>query len=157
MVDKTDSHTLCRCIAGDRYEGSFNLGKFHGRGTITFAKNGGKYTAEWVNGEDTGGKYEFKDGLDFQAKDWNYCTDKDRRFFSEVLNDKIPSSGATLMSDTRQPTQLPVGCYDVVDGYYDPATGKIHSYETKEVLRTPTKEREEWIKAKCRVGSASAE
>jgi hypothetical protein len=48
--------------------------------------------------------------------------------------------------------KLPRGCFDTIDGYYDPKKHTVFSYVTDEEIRVPEKEEIEWIKANCRVG-----
>ncbi|KAJ3215829.1 MORN repeat-containing protein 5 [Clydaea vesicula] len=71
--------------SGNIYVGEFKDGKFHGKGIIHF-KTGGQYEAEWINGIAQEGQYTFKDGLIYEAENWDYCTKEDRRFFAERVN-----------------------------------------------------------------------
>ena len=98
-----------------------------------------------------GGEYSFDDKLKYKEKNWKYCTAMDRRFQSEIV-DGIPPAGSTKMSDKRKRNELPEGCYDCVDGYFDPESGNILSYETKSAIRTPDDAEVLWIKAHCRIG-----
>ena len=59
--------------------------RFHGFGTIHYT-SGDKYEAEWRNGIAIHGKFTFQDGLEYKESDWEYCTPKDRRFYSEIVN-----------------------------------------------------------------------
>lgn len=53
-------------------------------------------------------------------------------------------------------TRLPIGCYDVIDGFYDPQKSAICSYDDPTmVIRIPDKAEKEWIVKHCRVGSES--
>jgi len=136
---------------GNVYEGGFHLGKFHGAGVLHLAK-GGRYEGTWQHGKEVEGKFVFDDGLVYEEKNWNYCTPQDRRFQSERKNGLMPA-GATKMSDKRERNELPVGCYDVVDGYFDPGTNKVHAYGSGEVIREPSEEKIKWIRERCRIGT----
>ena len=138
---------------GNVYEGGFHMGQFHGEGVLHMAK-GGRYVGVWRYGKEQSGKLVFDDGLEFEDKEWKYCTPEDRRFQSERLHGLQPA-GATKLSDKRERDELPVGCYDVVEGYYDPGTGRIHAYGSGEVIRTPTAEKVAWIRERCRIGTTA--
>jgi hypothetical protein len=72
------------------YEGNFSKGEFHGEGTLIYP-NGGRYVAKWDRGKLIEGQYFFYDNLDFQDEtNWNYCTIKDRRFYTENLKGLRP-------------------------------------------------------------------
>jgi hypothetical protein len=131
------------------YTGAFVDGEFHGEGTLEFA-TGGKYQARWEHGKIITGRYEFSDGLGFQAKDWEYCTGKDRRFFSEHVNGLRPA-GDTQLTNAHPPLRLPKNTYDVGDGYLDVADGKVYSFAHVQ-LRDAAPEEKEWAAAHCRVG-----
>jgi hypothetical protein len=66
---------------GTRYEGRFKNGAFHGKGRLIFAN--GEFRGLWNHGRQVEGRYVFKDGLEYEAEDWDYVTSKDRRFHSE--------------------------------------------------------------------------
>jgi len=66
---------------GSKYEGEFRNGDFHGKGTL-ISTSGAKHVGIWKNGKADDVKYIFPDGLPFAAKDWQYCTKSDRRFWS---------------------------------------------------------------------------
>ncbi len=70
------------------------LSRFHGSGTLFFP-NGGCLEATWNRGQATGpgvgGKYIFKDQLEYGEDMWEYCTLKDRRFYSEICNGIKPA------------------------------------------------------------------
>ncbi len=140
---------------GNVYEGGFHMGKFHGVGVLTLA-SGGRYVGTWNFGkeEEPGGKLTLDDGLEYEESGWTYCTPEDRRFQSE-RKDGLPPAGATKLSDRRSRDELPVGCYDVVDGYFDPGTGDVHAYGTGEVVRTPTDGQVAWIRERCRIGTVA--
>ena len=70
---------------GKVYIGEFKDGQFDGIGTIQYP-NGDKFDAEWKDGIAVNGKFTFKDGLEYQENDWDYCTTADRRFYHERVN-----------------------------------------------------------------------
>ncbi|TPX58436.1 hypothetical protein PhCBS80983_g03155, partial [Powellomyces hirtus] len=80
--DRIEGHGKYTFPDGNVYIGEFKDGHFHGTGTIHFM-NGGKYNAKWEFGKAVEGTYTFKDGLEYKSDEWDYCTDVDRRFYSE--------------------------------------------------------------------------
>ena len=70
------------------------LHRFHGHGILYFT-NGGQFEATWENGRavgtGSGGQYTFKDGLQYQEDEWEYCSPLDRRFYSEICNGIKPA------------------------------------------------------------------
>ncbi|KAJ3191948.1 MORN repeat-containing protein 5 [Irineochytrium annulatum] len=70
---------------GNVYLGEFKDGKFDGQGTIHFVA-GGRYDADWRDGIAVTGKFTFSDGLVYEEEDWDYCTEHDRRFYSERIS-----------------------------------------------------------------------
>ena len=79
------------------YEGDFNKGEFHGEGTLIFP-NGGRYVAKWERGKMIEGKY-FLDNLEYKKEDWDYCTLKDRRFYTEIKLNEMRPEGKTLLTN----------------------------------------------------------
>lgn len=79
---RIDGSGMYKYPSGNVYVGEFNDGQFHGRGTLYF-KTGGRYDADWENGVAKNGKYTFADGLEYDRGNWDYCTEADRRFYSE--------------------------------------------------------------------------
>ena len=71
-----------------------NTHRFHGHGILYFP-NGGQFEAEWEHGravgEGTGGVYTFHDGLVYKEDGWGYCTETDRRFYSEICHGIKPA------------------------------------------------------------------
>jgi hypothetical protein len=94
------------------------------------------------------GSYTFKDGLQYNDEQWKYCTKKERRFYSETI-EGIKPSGHTNMSANGK--EVPKGCYDAGDGYYDPEKKVICSFDDGSVLRTPNSRDAEIIMSKSRV------
>eukprot|EP00026_Physarum_polycephalum_P021455 Phypoly_transcript_24710.p1 GENE.Phypoly_transcript_24710~~Phypoly_transcript_24710.p1 ORF type:complete len:159 (+),score=31.25 Phypoly_transcript_24710:69-479(+) len=86
---------------GSYYKGEMKDGMFHGQGTMYF-KGHGKYKAEWCEGVVVKGEYTFADGLVYKEENWDYCTEKDRRFFNEIQYGLRPA-GATLFANVSLP------------------------------------------------------
>lgn len=135
------------------YVGDFKEGNFHGNGTLTV--KGGVYQGTWVKGILESGKFIYEDKLEHKSIDedeWIYCSKKDPRFYIEIKNGlKI---GDPLEYDTPHVTKphIPDGCYDVIEGYYDPNKFAIFDYENHTQIRMPSKLESEWIIKNCRIG-----
>ena len=137
-------------------------GEFHGEGTLKFA-GAGKFHAKWVHGKAVNGKYVFSDGLAYtepEDGDWKYCTEGgDRRFYSELVEGLRPG-GDSQLANAHPPKAIPLGTYDVGDGYLDERDGKVYPYlkatggeedgAAPEALRVADPDEEAWAKAKCR-------
>merc|ERR1712217_237598 len=132
------------------YEGQFRKGEFHGEGALVYP-NGGRYQARWERGYAVEGKYLFNDGLLYEDQNWQYVSQGDRRFYTEVKEGLQPA-GKTLLTNEKVPPPLPKGTYDYGSGYFDPATEQIMSYDGKEVLGYVAEVDERWIKEHCRKG-----
>lgn len=132
------------------YEGQFRKGEFHGEGALVYP-NGGRYKAKWERGYAIEGRYEFNDGLHYEDRNWQYVSQGDRRFYTEVLSGLQPA-GKTLLTNEPVPPQIPQGTYDTGHGYFDPRTEQIMSYDGKEVISIPPELEEQWIKDQCRKG-----
>lgn len=134
--------------SGVVYEGQFRKGEFHGEGALVYP-NGGRYKAKWERGYAIEGRYFFNDNLPYEDRKWQYVSQGDRRFYTEVLSGLQPA-GKTLLTNEPVPPSIPVGTYDTGNGFYDPAKGRIYSYDEKEVLGIPGEEEEAKIKDRCR-------
>lgn len=138
-----------------KYEGSFVDGEFHGEGTL-YVK-GGYYKGFWQRGVLVDGGFIFDDGLPYLKvglKFWEYCSDYDPRFYSEI-KDGLKVGQSLLRVTSHHHEHLPEGCYDTIDGYYDPKKHVIFSYLNNEELRTPNTEEIDFILKNCRVGGKS--
>jgi len=157
---RMEGYGTYRFPSGTVYTGEFLDGEFHGEGTLQYA-GCGKYHASWEHGKLIKGRYVFEDGLAYtepQDGHWAYCRDDgDRRFYSELVEGMRPS-GDSQMAKTHPPPSIPVGAYDVGDGYladdgkvypYLPA-GTTQAVATVEPIRTAERNEEAWAKAKCR-------
>lgn len=132
------------------YEGYFSNGLYHGDGTLTTEE--GKYIGVFERGKFIDGKFEFNDGLIFEDSDWKYCSSDDARFQIEI-KEGVPIEGPLKYNTPiERPPRLPFGCYDTIDGYYDPRTGNVREYNTHNEIRHPNEEEAAWIVANCRIG-----
>lgn len=136
------------------YEGEFVGGLFEGQGTLHL--RGGHYEGTWSRGKLISGNFYFSDGLKYKSiteKNWGYCSKADPRFHAEIM------CGVQIGDELRKNTshsfagKLPIGCYDTIDGYFDPKRGGVISYEDDTmVLRIPDRAERAWIEKYCRVG-----
>eukprot|EP00041_Stephanoeca_diplocostata_P023405 m.574804 g.574804 ORF g.574804 m.574804 type:complete len:185 (+) comp22284_c0_seq4:148-702(+) len=139
---------------GSWYEGGMKDGQFHGHGKLHFT-NGQIFEADWENGRSVGpgsahGTLTFDDGLVFEEKNWDYCDEDDRRFYSERIGG-IQPAGKSQLTNSGIVMPIPSGCYDVGDGYYCAERGEILSYSGAP-LRKPTHEEAAWAVQHCRQG-----
>jgi hypothetical protein len=136
-----------------KYIGEFKLGKFHGKGSLQV--KGGKFEGIWEEGKLADGKFVFEDGLEYRKLNestWNYCDSSDPRFFSEMQKG-VPRDGPLKSYHPHtEKIVLPSGCYDVIEGYYDPKSKAIMSYRIEAEIRRPDEKEIDWIKKHCRVG-----
>ncbi|XP_030754695.1 MORN repeat-containing protein 5-like [Sitophilus oryzae] len=122
---------------GPIYTGTFKDGEFHGLGVISYPM-GHKVKGLWKNGKLVSKCFYFPDGL--KATDpWYYCKIPDRRFQIE-FNTSLNSAGSEFLTN-RQPTiNLPEGCYDTINGFYDPEANCIYNYDEEGLKENdPTK------------------
>ena len=98
------------------------------------------------------GQFIFDDGLPFTKKNWDYCTAKDRRFWSEY-EDGIKPAGETSRTASGHKPIMPQGCFDVGNGYYDPTTHMVHEHGSGKELRQPNDEELKWIESKAPIAS----
>lgn len=124
---------------------------FDGAGTLTFP-NGARFVATWNRGKLVDGVYYFHDKLEYQPKNWQYCTDADRRFWSEqqfgIQFCEFPQLTDSGEQDTKA---IPYGTYDIGDSYLDPKDNKLYHYDGT-YYRDPTPEELAWAKRKARIG-----
>ena len=107
----------------------------------------------WENGVLKEGKFVFSDDLEYKSSlslQWGYCSKKDPRFFTEVTgglklgHPLLKESPADLVPD------VPYGCYDTIDGYFDPKKFAIFDYISNSQIRMPDKQEAAWIVENCR-------
>ncbi|XP_015734834.1 MORN repeat-containing protein 5 isoform X2 [Coturnix japonica] len=132
---------------GTQYRGELRDGTFHGRGELLFP-DGGTFRALWRRGVQCEGKFTFADGLEYAAERWEYCDGYDRRFYSEICSGLRPA-GNSQITNLDPPRQIPDGCYDCGDGFYNPKTRIVNDYERR-FLRYADDEEHEWIIRTCR-------
>nr|CAH8838972.1 unnamed protein product [Trichobilharzia regenti] len=131
---------------GTYYEGEMYDGMFHGKGTLHF-QNGSKYHATWERGHPKNGEIIYADGLKYKEGS-HYCDEFDRRFYTEICFGLKPA-GRSQLVDKEPRKQIPPGCYDTGDGFYDPLTRVVTDY-TGRFLRNSDAEEHIWITTKCR-------
>ncbi|KAM4647354.1 MORN repeat-containing protein 5 isoform 2-T2 [Amazona ochrocephala] len=112
---------------GTEYRGTLKDGMFDGEGELLFP-NGGVYRAVWHRGVPTQGKYTFADGLEYKDKKWHYCDGYDRRFYTEICSGLIEPDISQL-TNLDPPPEIPKGCYDCGDGFYNPETRVVVDYK----------------------------
>ncbi|KAF2885108.1 hypothetical protein ILUMI_21042 [Ignelater luminosus] len=118
------------------YEGNLRDGMFHGQGKLTYPM-GQKLEGEWVKGKLVSFKFRFEDSLDYDAP-WKYCKMPDRKFFTCMQNNLRPA-GRSLLTNIDPPREIPKGCYDTGDGFYNPATKCVWSaIKPNKILRHQT-------------------
>jgi len=117
------------------YEGCFHKGEFHGEGSLTYPGKG-TFNGTWVRGIAAEGQFTFADGLIFKEKDWEYLDQSSHAIHSQ------PSSLPELQPET----------FDTGEGYYDPRTNLIFSYDGSRILESPSEEDRLWILSHCRQG-----
>ena len=87
------------------------------------------------------GEFSFKDGLLYKQEDWTYCTPQDRRFYTEVVDSGpgIKPAGECQLTNDEKAPEIPAGCYDAGDGYFDPERRAVFAYgSTDKQVRRPT-------------------
>lgn len=105
--------------------------RFDGAGTLTFP-NGARFEATWRLGQLVTGMYYFEDELQYLPRNWQYCTDADRRFWSEqqfgIAFSQFPQLTDSGEQDTRS---IPYGTYDMGDCYLNPKDNKLYNYDVR--------------------------
>ena len=76
------------------------------------------------------GQYVFADGLKYSDTKWEYCDGYDRRFYTEVCEGLKPA-GQSQLTNNIPPREIPEGCYDCGDGFYDPISRVVMDYNKK--------------------------
>ncbi|CAL9683760.1 unnamed protein product [Knipowitschia caucasica] len=122
---------------GTQYVGELKDGMFHGQGVLYFP-NGSKYEAIWEKGITKQGVLTFEDGLQYHDRDWDYCDGYDRRFYSERCH-RLRPAGESQLTDHHPPRIIPDACYDCGNGFYNPSTRVVTSYEGRFLRNTGQK------------------
>lgn len=76
------------------------------------------------------GNYTFADGLQYDEENWEYCDGYDRRFYTEIC-DGLKPAGRSQLTNRIPPREIPEGCYDCGDGFYNPKTRVVVDYDNK--------------------------
>ena len=95
------------------------------------------------------GNYFFYDNLGYADGSWEYCTIKDRKFYTETMKGLRPDGLTLITNDIKGPKTIPEGTYDIGDGYYDPNKRAIYEYDGQ-FKRDLDQGEEQWIVEKCR-------
>ena len=105
------------------------------------------------------GEFSFKDGLLYKQEDWTYCTPQDRRFYTEVVDSGpgIKPAGECQLTNDEKAPEIPAGCYDAGDGYFDPERRAVFAYgSTDKQVRRPAAAETKWLVGKGRVGTQAS-
>ena len=132
----------------------------HGSGLIIFS-NSSHFTTQWHLNSLLSASYFFPDALAYPTltspfsttpSSWSFCTDADRRFATELTRGiQLAPLGESQL--TPHPDRaLPFDCYDVGDGYLDPATAEVWAWDGRALVRQADPVEVQWAQAKCRVG-----
>uniref|UniRef100_A0A8C4NEM6 MORN repeat-containing protein 5 n=1 Tax=Eptatretus burgeri TaxID=7764 RepID=A0A8C4NEM6_EPTBU len=132
---------------GTRYDGELLDGLFHGTGALCFP-HGGRFEATWKHGVAKDGMYIFADGLVYSENDWTHCDGRHRQYYTERCNGFKPA-GLTQLTHSPSARDIPEGCYECHDGFYNPNTREVSTYEHK-LLRYADETEHEWILRFCR-------
>uniref|UniRef100_A0A8C4NEY8 MORN repeat-containing protein 5 n=1 Tax=Eptatretus burgeri TaxID=7764 RepID=A0A8C4NEY8_EPTBU len=114
---------------GTRYDGELLDGLFHGTGALCFP-HGGRFEATWKHGVAKDGMYIFADGLVYSENDWTHCDGRHRQYYTERCNGFKPA-GLTQLTHSPSARDIPEGCYECHDGFYNPNTREVSTYEHK--------------------------
>lgn len=134
-MDGVGSYILSHGVV---YDGQLKDGMFHGKGVLTYPM-GQMVVGEWYEGEIMSWTFKYKNIK--QCTLDTYCKQPDRRFLKTLYSQLRPAGKEYLTND--QPTRrIPEGCYDVVDGFYNPKTLWVHSIKSmSKVLYMPAPRR----------------
>lgn len=105
--------------------------------------------AKWERGKLISGDYFFYDNLPYEEEGWNYSTQRDRSFYTEVLKGIRPDGKTLIVNNIEGPRLIPAGTYDIGDGFFDPVRRMICNYDGS-FKRNMEPGEEEWIVSKCR-------
>lgn len=130
---------------GPRVDADFFDNMFHGVGSLTYP-NRSRIEGIWDKGHMTSYRYYYPDDLCFGP----YCQMPDRSFILERRFGLKPA-GRSLEINSFDPREIPTGCYDTVDGFYDPQKKYVFDrLDPKHIIRIPTKSEHLWILKHCR-------
>ncbi|XP_048485300.1 uncharacterized protein LOC105386116 isoform X2 [Plutella xylostella] len=130
------------------YTGEFDDGEFHGLGELIYP-SGVRVRGRWARGEVIETKLVFADGVEHE-EGWKYCKMPDRRFSVEHQHGLRPAGRSYLTAD--QPTRdIPPGCYDTGDGFYDPDIRAVSKPDdVTSIIRSASQLEHKWITDNCR-------
>lgn len=119
------THANTYYISGVQHTGTFNECLDHGINTFKYP-NGAILGGLWIDGEIKKiDDYQFENGCMYNIK---YCQISDRRFHNELINGLNPA-GRSYMTNNYPERKIPKGCYDVVDGFYNPLTKCVYDFD----------------------------
>ncbi|XXQ31547.1 MORN repeat-containing protein 5 [Plasmodiophora brassicae] len=114
---------------GVAYDGELSNGRFHGTGTIVFPE--GTVEAVWAHGVASDPVVTFHDGLRFHDDvSWDYCTEDDQRFQSEITDPLLLQDPVRLRNDGG-PAAIPQGTYDIGTGFLDIGKDAVFTYDVR--------------------------
>lgn len=147
--------------------------------------NGDRFDGTWSLGQLTSGALTFADGLSCPPciptsqpnsivnpatqstvaptanpiiSQWKYCTDADRRFWTEHLNGpEFNPIGQARLTNHESQDLLPFGCYDVGDGYLHisetaVSLSAVYDFVSSHRIRNTDEAEIAWARRQCRVG-----
>lgn len=93
-----------------------------------------------------------------EVEGWEYCTHRDRQFYTEISRGTLRPEGITLLTnDIKGEKTIPPGTYDIGDGYYDPIKRCICEYDANFKRDLEDEAEETWIVEKSRYKPQLAE
>ncbi|KAK9879275.1 hypothetical protein WA026_004120 [Henosepilachna vigintioctopunctata] len=116
------------------YEGGMKDGQFHGEGKLIYPK-GQELIGHFYKGTMISSTFKFRDGLSCVLED--YLKFPDRRYLNAIVSGKFDPPGRERQTISETPRKIPEGHYDVGDGFYDPKTKWVYSYNEYEDPEVP--------------------
>ena len=166
-----DRHTAHASSQGNVFESDWknglSIGPGAARGELTFPDGlvYGEKDWDYCSPDDRRFYSERVNGL--QPAGRSQLTDKGNRFGwrcdqTQALRFHLTVGSTRRYGGSRVPTlfiytsigpltNIPVGTYDVGDGYFDPSANEVFAYDGTP-LRKPTAEQADWAKRCCRLG-----
>jgi hypothetical protein len=87
--------------------------------------------------------YTFADGLVYAVKDWDYCTPRDGRFYTERVNGFVPGV-PQLNNNLAAAPMIPINTARLGYGYYSEDDKMLHWFDSTAV-RAPRGPEVDWI------------
>ncbi|CAG9855970.1 unnamed protein product [Phyllotreta striolata] len=109
------------------YKGNFLDGEFHGTGVLIYPK-GQRLEGTWRHGK-------LVESVFITGDNCNIVFKEDFLQFPVRVHEDEVDENMTVLCTEKQLSQpkheIPEGCYDTIDGYFDPYTFVIYSYDGK--------------------------